>query len=399
MVYILLDRIDQLNDEDNKTLTDNLQDLTCDKTAIQVMMIGTANKLNAMGELKPRLIDLPSKTKANGDIKRTIDHRINNSGHLKRKKATSEANNAFNLCIYDLEDSEIINDRAAFRTLGKVLMCLRLDTDASIALSRQFSDVSENNPEDSPLGLGEEKAERNNVKVSGPTFNLPAVRCNSSSRANMGDIAEGSIQEIKVSGTEDSIVEKPPTNLAHSTIGENVQATAPVVEPLSKVISKTEVDLNGLENGVHEVSMGIIYSVGTKAEDGERSTSIIPQVMPFKERPEDVIEGYISYDGLCSMPNVRKWEAHIMLYSCMVCYDVDLCSECYHKQKSYFARSEMGEGFWFKVCWADHEFLKEVIDDWHGVRNGIIGIGEKKKLFEFWLEAVKKKWKRELGSL
>lgn len=82
MVYILLDGIDQLNDEDDQDLLHLFQDLNCDKTAIQVMMTGNPEKLKMMN-LNPREINLLEMTRPEGDIRKIIENRINKLENLK----------------------------------------------------------------------------------------------------------------------------------------------------------------------------------------------------------------------------------------------------------------------------------------------------------------------------
>jgi len=55
-----------------------------------------------------------------------------------------------------------------------------------------------------------------------------------------------------------------------------------------------------------------------------------------------------------------------------------------------------GDGFWFKSCFAKHEFISYPIEGWHGVKFGDIKIGPKQKPrvkpYKLWLQAVKDKW-------
>lgn len=87
-----------------------------------------------------------------------------------------------------------------------------------------------------------------------------------------------------------------------------------------------------------------------------------------------------------------KWEAGAFSYSCVDCRATVLCADCYHTQLKI--HTKMGEGFWFKCCWTKHDFLKQPVEEWHGVKNGFIRIGAKEMSFDVWLWGVKEKWTR-----
>jgi Cdc6-like AAA superfamily ATPase len=82
-IYILLDGIDELEGEDAKSMLSFFQGLSCDKTAIQVMMTGYPEALKNLKLGKRCDIDLLEKTKAKGDIKKIIEDRIRKLVNLK----------------------------------------------------------------------------------------------------------------------------------------------------------------------------------------------------------------------------------------------------------------------------------------------------------------------------
>jgi Cdc6-like AAA superfamily ATPase len=95
LVYILLDGVDQLKEDDYQTLMNHLRDLNSNKTGIQIMMTGSQRKLKDMN-LKPQEIDLHRRSRKEGDIQRIIDYRIKRSEHLE-----SILNNEGRRQIYD----------------------------------------------------------------------------------------------------------------------------------------------------------------------------------------------------------------------------------------------------------------------------------------------------------
>jgi hypothetical protein len=76
---------------------------------------------------------------------------------------------------------------------------------------------------------------------------------------------------------------------------------------------------------------------------------------------------------------------------------VDFCSDCYAEQVRYYA--EMGEGFWYKCRRAKHKYIKQPVEGWRGVKDGVIRIGPKQKSFKLWLRAVKDKWNAKLAAI
>lgn len=87
-IFILLDGIDQMSEQDSPILLHLLQGLNCDKTAIQVMMTGYTENLKNMVLNNPCEINLLENTRLNGDIRKIIEFRINNLDNLKNFSPT-----------------------------------------------------------------------------------------------------------------------------------------------------------------------------------------------------------------------------------------------------------------------------------------------------------------------
>ncbi|PYI02494.1 hypothetical protein BO78DRAFT_463945 [Aspergillus sclerotiicarbonarius CBS 121057] len=144
----------------------------------------------------------------------------------------------------------------------------------------------------------------------------------------------------------------------------------------------------------------------TKFTAGEKETDKPPVTdgnhieLPDISPSQDIIDdGAVSCDGPCVNPRFQLkvfGPQSPKMYFCLDCADVDLCQECYQKQIDFYDR--MGSGFWFKCCWSRHQYLELPIDDWMGVKDGVIRVGRKDKLWKDWLMSVKDRWKRKIGE-
>lgn len=89
---------------------------------------------------------------------------------------------------------------------------------------------------------------------------------------------------------------------------------------------------------------------------------------------------------------------------CLDCMDVDFCEACHMKQINFFDKGE--DGFWFKCCWARHEYLQGPIDGWLGVKNGFIymenQVEDKVEIYKVqfgdWLTSVESRWKKRIKT-
>lgn len=113
MLYLLLDGVDQLNQDDSKILLKLFQDLNCDKNAIQIMMTGTPDRLKEM-ELRSASINLFERANEKGDIKKIIDYRIEVSEALSKFSADGR--------------TQILNHLGS-KKRGEILLTLHSDLD------------------------------------------------------------------------------------------------------------------------------------------------------------------------------------------------------------------------------------------------------------------------------
>lgn len=114
----------------------------------------------------------------------------------------------------------------------------------------------------------------------------------------------------------------------------------------------------------------------------------------------------ISCDGDCD-PSVEMLSFEPQgpkLMYCLDCMDTEFCVPCYKQQINFFDKGE--NGFWFKGCWARHEYLQAPIDGWLGVKDGFIYVEKRdedpveirKVQWEDWLISVQCRWKKRLQN-
>ena len=94
-------------------------------------------------------------------------------------------------------------------------------------------------------------------------------------------------------------------------------------------------------------------------------------------------------DGCDDPETMCKWDRRS--YMCLVCANVDLCSECYDKRIRANKANEVFFGF-KNYCGFNHDYLEGPIPGWGGVKDGIISLGSERVKFEHWLKDVESKW-------
>lgn len=304
------------------------------------------------------------------------------------RAAKREAEYAFNSCIADLEDTVGWNDHSALRLLGKVLMFVDLEDDAMIALSLQFSNLNPTYDDSSAQQNNETAQDETGVsgvpeKVTGEHVSEPE--------------SDQRVEDLKTNG------ELPQNQTSEQPVSANG-----VDVPSSSDSPKVSLDqpsTNGkTESGEtsSDSSKGSPETAATTVssqQDVSTSTTTTEPPATDDLSDEDLLGDGDAFlcNGPCNIYSVDKWEHGTVFYNCVDCNDVDFCSDCYQTQLKFY--TDMGEGFWFKCCWGKHRFIQQPIDDWKGVKNGMIRIGGKQKHWHDWLESVKGRWKRRLSQM
>ena len=118
-----------------------------------------------------------------------------------------------------------------------------------------------------------------------------------------------------------------------------------------------------------------------------------PVQVPELGPPNEDLEEYctISCNGFCERLSYGWWETKSPQYRCLTCREVDLCEECYRTQVAFKEGRE--EGFWSAICSSHHEYLRQPIEGWLGVRAGVIRTKEKNRKFREWLQDVKNRYR------
>jgi hypothetical protein len=303
----------------------------------------------------------------------------------KIREAKLQANRAFNICMEDLQDAFTYNDYAAFRLLGKILVFAELEIDAQIALSLQFSEVDRTH-EDSRIEPTEAAPTNNDaafVKVNGIDNNLPSTTA----------------EPPKVQSDQNGVESEPNGDTKYEAAqGSRRQTDQNDPNPEVANSSKHEpVEESQRQPDNSVAGLGAAESSKEGAAKPPRKTPNGKTQNPWSENliPKDYRE--IICNGPCGSRFDNFWEGDTNIYFCADCNDVDFCSDCYAEQVRYYA--EMGEGFWYKCCWAKHKYIKQPVEGWRGVKDGVIRIGPKQKSFKLWLQAVKDKWNAKLAAI
>lgn len=354
----------------------------------------------------------------------------NLDGKLKSKQY---AERVFALAIADLEDTIGSNDAEAFRLLAKVLMFVDLEIDAKIALSLQFSYVNMSyddnysrredvvvteqilEPKEPPTpivqepamaqdqtGLGGSETESQQVKetVNGSIDLLHSIGLtkstdeNNSTSTQVVEINDASTTagETKRSSSADNVLKKDaPDEQAAETLPSPAPSEDEHTVPATLKVESIQTD----PTRVTEMNGQEAALVTTKPQQSPADTPVDPSMY------QDIMDtDYpIRCSGQCMNPPVivnsfgPKSEK---MYYCLDCDEIQYCKPCYETQIKFYDNYE--EGFWYKSCWARHSFISMPIDQWMGVRDGVIRIRKKEKLFKDWLLSVKSRWKRRMNE-
>jgi hypothetical protein len=348
------------------------------------------------------------------------------------QRAMTQADQAFKLCLEDLEDSIGSNDAAAFQTLSIVLMFVNLKEDALIAASILFSEVRDY--DDSPphshpnlmtaeggslldedFGpLNPEKVDdrpsfdgRPQVDRAESTWSFPEEESAPGKDMAHGETPKAPGDEAQAGNSINGGREAEPVPTTNGNqVPEKLTNGVPdakegnAVAELSTVDVVPEHPMNGVTN---EVETGVQQPEKPKEEAVPQAAPPPPaSVAATKEEEddddddeEDLLGYTLECNGPCRSPVVSRWRPGTKFFCCMDCEDTDLCVDCHKTQTEYFTG---GDGFWFKCCWAPHTFLEVPIAGWRGVKDGVIRIGDKEKPYVDWLEAVRNKWAKKMAG-
>ena len=357
-------------------------------------------------------------------------------------------NKAFNACIEDLEDKIGGNDSSAFRLLGKVLAFAstadnRLLADARIALSLQFSAVDETYEDVRRYSLSLPRSSINSERGFEDIDNEDEDKGDDKAtddgnkdddKPPLSPIGSLPADPVTLDVPEDSpstgakpadlpvSIEKTGTLSTHGESGENAvkSVTSDPAEEI-KIPEDTTGDLVNeaattkapLSDSTEEVrkvpgppSNSADAEPSPDAKHGELQDSLseaalIPppdlndQPVQGQELgpPNEDLEEYctISCNGFCERLSYGWWETKSPQYRCLTCREVDLCEECYRTQVAFKDGRE--EGFWSAICSSHHEYLRQPIEGWLGVRAGVIRTKEKNRKFREWLQDVKNRYR------
>lgn len=390
----------------------------------------------------------------------TLAKMLKSSGGNDLKAAKFHAEQAFNLCIADLEDSIESNDGDALYLLARILMFAGLQEKARVAISLYFSKVDEYNEneddfideKDDSYSVSEHSANytydltgsmENGNYISAPPTNIPITDSPGNGMASPMADSQASISEYNsdqesdatsFDTEKDEAADLPRKSPESIRLMDHLQDSPKItnsdgqqdmdLKPIPHLNEKPkipETDLKATrpnppleQNGAdwkrdHNDEIPPVEKTSPPpAEPIDPNTnpmsdeSQLANGTESNEIDEDLRgDDEINCNGPCETPKLKKWSYAPNAepwYHCLDCKSVDLCSTCYDTQLKYF--QGQGEGFWFKSCWAEHEFIKMPIENWRGVKNGVIRIGERRQLpWKDWIASVKKDWKTQLDKI
>ncbi|GKZ75574.1 hypothetical protein AnigIFM56816_000231 [Aspergillus niger] len=286
---------------------------------------------------------IESSAKANALI--TLAKMFKEMNHLRR--AYELADQAFKLCIADLDDWVDDNDMSAFRTLAKVLNWLNLTKDAGIAASLIF-----------------DRANADALQVS-----------------------EDEYQNTLSTAIYARDVPKPAVDgWMGLKVDPSSHATAPAAhpgEPLSPQSVKSTCTCQCSSDDTNEPPTTAVTT---------------PNSMPIPDELMDVDESngsMLQCMGPCNKPKLLKWDLEApKWYMCLDCPSTDYCSDCYKSRSTY--RTSQNKGLWSKVCWGNHTMMEQPIKGWKGVRDGVIRVGDSSRGVRDWLMDVRQRGNQEI---
>ncbi|PYI05224.1 hypothetical protein BO78DRAFT_419881 [Aspergillus sclerotiicarbonarius CBS 121057] len=260
-------------------------------------------------------------------------------------RAYEHADQAFKLCIADLEDWVDDNDMAAFRALTKVLQFAGLSKDAGIAASLVFDRANA-----TALQVSEEEYQNTlssaifggemprSVSVDGwMALKVDTINDGSTEAAHKGD--PWSPQSPTSNFSTDRTNDETPTTAATSPCNGSIQ-----------------------ESLVDEGNGSMLQCMGP-----------------------------------CRKEKLTQWELDSSpWYLCLDCPSTDYCSECYNTRDAH--RHSQAKGLWSKVCWGKHTLIQQPVSGWMGVKDGVIRVGTSSRGVKDWMMDMKERWALEMKN-
>lgn len=295
----------------------------------------------------------------------------------------------FDTCVEGLSDSVGWNDSSSFRLLAKVLACMEgLERDALIAISCQFSKVTEESENDDEAKAVEEEP------LAGET---ETAEGNATDNGDCNSEAKAADSEDPVQSKDEAVDDHidAPIHFTKTTISSTTIEDGVVKDSSTTIIEQASVET------VHEAD-----DVNPEGSKDESSQSIVDEETLPPNPDEELGVGGLSCDGECGR-SWSQWE--VPIYFCLLCTNCDLCTVCYNKRMA----QNGGEPttYWRPYCGDNHRYAKGPIKGWKGIKGGIMriegedGVVEEIK-FQDWLKEVKEErwvkawenfWKRLEG--
>jgi hypothetical protein len=302
------------------------------------------------GELldHPRVADVvDSSAKACALI--TLAKMYNEIGH--KYNANECADEAFSICIADLEDWVDDNDMPAFRALAKVLHFGGLSKDAQLAASLVF----DRGNAEAPVVTEEEYFNTLSSKIS--TDN----NCTSSSAAAGSSETGGHPSATPGNGVSQVVVLLSESELALQN---------------SQGILQESTGQDGLLERAETTAVTIPYNNIADVDAGNGSV--------------------LHCMGPCGKEGLTQWDLNSEhWYFCLDCPNVDYCKDCFKDLK--IPGRPQGLGECPMLCWGDHKQLLLPMAGWKGVKGGLIRVDSSSRAMKEWLTDVKERWTSEVA--
>ncbi|KAJ5951971.1 uncharacterized protein N7479_010384 [Penicillium vulpinum] len=268
---------------------------------------------------------------------------------------------AFRLCINDLEDSMEANDMDALVLLAKLLMCVDMDVHAKVAHSLIFSRLYHD-----------------------PNYDSDSDSDSSGDGPPNGTSETGETGAQIDPGIEQSELD-PNNSQPHIIIN---------AKELSSGIENNE----GLESILNE-SADPDAAKMDKTPDLHAAKELPLSTPPDNPSPkQDLVPDRLMWcNGTCGKKIMEFGPSSDKGLVCLVCPDVYFCRDCHKKQVELYEKSR--KAFWYRCCWAKHEYVETPVDGWLGVRKGVIRFGENEIPWSVWLELVIDTWKYRIERI